>query len=192
MKTFGAVVLIGAVVGLAAGARGGGFMYDEALVPRFNIPRTSAPPVIDGRIIYAQAEKTNAYQLKADGDAVSLELLWESTGSRGRRTPSPVLHDGLLYGVTTEGILDVTDAKTGEAVYRERLDLGRNIYASVTSAGGYLFIVSTDGATLVFKPGRQFTEIARNMLESLGTCPVFAGNRLYLRGQQHLYCIEEQ
>ncbi|MBM4033302.1 MAG: hypothetical protein FJ291_16175 [Planctomycetes bacterium] len=41
---------IGMVLGLAAGAYSGGLSYDEALIPRFNIPRMSKPPRIDGTI----------------------------------------------------------------------------------------------------------------------------------------------
>ena len=38
------------VLGSAESSRAGGMMYDEALAPKFNIPKTSKPPTIDGRI----------------------------------------------------------------------------------------------------------------------------------------------
>ena len=43
---------MGMVLGLAAGtyAGTGGLRYDEALIPRFNIPKMSKPPTIDGTI----------------------------------------------------------------------------------------------------------------------------------------------
>jgi outer membrane protein assembly factor BamB len=146
-------------------------------------------PVTEDGVLYAQADKTSAFRLPTGGDVTKLELLWQATASRGRRTPSPVLHDGLLYGATTEGILDVTDAETGDVVYRKRLDLGENLYSSVTAAGDSIYITNTKGTTLVLAPGREFTEIARNELESLGSNPVFVGKRLYFRGHKNLYCI---
>ena len=140
-------------------------------------------------VLYAQGDKTSAFKLPTSDAATSLELLWNANASRGRRTPSPVLHDGLLYGATTEGILDVTDVQTGDVVYRKRLELGENLYSSVTAAGDFLYLSSTKGTTLVFKPGREFEEVARNELESLGSNPIFAGRRMYIRGHKNLYCI---
>jgi hypothetical protein len=41
----------------------------------------------------------------------------------------------------------------------------------------------------VFKPGRKFERVATNQLEGTGSCPVFAGDQLYLRGRRNLYCL---
>jgi hypothetical protein len=102
--------------------------------------------------------------------------------------PSPLVHDGLLYGVTMSGVLEVVDVKTGKQVYRQRLGLGQ-IYSSVSLAGDRLFVVDLRGKTAVFKPGRTFERVALNDLEGTGACPVFAGEHLYLRGRQNLYCV---
>jgi hypothetical protein len=48
---------------------------------------------------------------------------------------------------------------------------------------------STKGATVVLEPGREYREVARNQLEGYGSCPVFSGQRMYLRTNKHLYCI---
>jgi outer membrane protein assembly factor BamB len=102
--------------------------------------------------------------------------------------PSPLIHDGLVYGVTTGGFLDVLDAKDGKAVYRQRLGMGQ-VYSSVTLAGGLLYVLDTRGKAVVFKPGRKWERVATNDLEGTGACPVFAGDHLYLRGQKNLYCL---
>ena len=119
---------------------------------------------------------------------LELESVWEGSATSGRRTPSAVYHDGLLYAVNTAGILDVTDAATGKPVYRQRLDIG-NVFSSVTAAGSLLYVCGTKGTTVVFRPGRQYREVARNTLESTGCSPVFVRDRLYMRGSKHLYCI---
>lgn len=151
--------------------------------------RTSeASAIAAGNIIYTQEGKTSAFRLPANKDG-ELEVLWQVNASRGRRTPSPVLHQGLLYGATTEGILEVTDAESGELVYRKRLEFDGNLYSSITAAGDYIFLGCTRGTTLVMKAGREFEEVALNKLEDYGSNPVFSGKRMYLRGQQHLYCV---
>lgn len=121
---------------------------------------------------------------------LELQSAWEGSVASGRRTPSGVCHDGLLYAVNTAGILDVTDATTGESVYRRRLEVG-NVFSSVTAPGRLLYVCSTKGTTVILRPGRQYREIARNTLEGTGSSPVFVGNRLYMRGSKHLYCISD-
>jgi outer membrane protein assembly factor BamB len=146
-------------------------------------------PIVREGVVYAQAGKTSALRLPARSDeAASLEVLWQAQTAGGRRTPSPVIHNGLLYGVTTSGFLDVIDIKTGDEVYRARLNVG-NIYSSPTVAGDHVYISSTRGVTLVLAGGRKYQVVARNELESFGSCPVFVGSRMYIRGQKHLYCI---
>ena len=145
-------------------------------------------PVASGGVLFAQGDKTSAFRLPTSNEP-KLELLWQAAASRGRRTPSPVVHDGFIYGVTTEGILDVTDIETGDIAYRKRLDLEENVYASVTAAGNFIYIMSTKGTTLVLAAGPKFEEVARNELEQVGSCPVFVGERLFIRGHKHLYCI---
>lgn len=151
---------------------------------------SEASPISAGKILYAQEGKTSAFQLPASKDG-ELEVLWQVNASRGRRTPSPVLHKGLLYGATTEGILEVTDVESGEIVYRKRLDFDGNLYSSVTAAGDYIFLGCTKGTTLVIKAGREFEEVALNKLEDYGSNPIFTGKRMYLRGQKHLFCVGE-
>jgi hypothetical protein len=151
---------------------------------------SEASVVTHGGVLFAQSGKTSALRLpQSIGESFALELLWEGKASRGRRTPSPVYHEGLLYGVTTDGIMDVTDAESGKTVYQKRLDIGK-VYSSITVAGDFLYLCSTKGTTIVLEPGRKYQEIARNELESLGSCPVFAGKRMYVRARTHLYCIQ--
>ena len=68
------------------------------------------------------------------------------------------------------------------------LNIG-SVYSSPTIAGNRLFVTSTRGVTLVLTPGREFKQIAKNELESVGSCPVFVGRRMYVRCNSFLYCI---
>jgi outer membrane protein assembly factor BamB len=144
--------------------------------------------VKDG-ILYVCHDRARALRLvPAGADAVKQEQLWECRLSAGRRTPSSVLHQGRLYAVTTDGLLDVVEARTGKRLYQQRLHIGQD-YASATAAGPYIFFGGTNGAVLVLQPGDEYQEMARTKVEGFGSCPVFAGQRLYLRAGQHLYCI---
>jgi outer membrane protein assembly factor BamB len=161
----------------------------EVLASPRALSLSESSPVIDRGVLFAQSGQTYALRLPTSvGQPFEPEVLWEGKASRGRRTPSPVFHDGLLYGVTTDGIMDVTDAATGKTLYQKRLDLGQ-VYSSITSAGNLLYLSSTKGTTIVLRSGRKYDEIARNELEGFGSCPVFVGDRMYIRARGHLYCI---
>ncbi len=69
-----------------------------------------------------------------------------------------------------------------------RLNIG-DVYSSPTIAGNRLYVSSTRGVTLVLEPGPKFQPIAKNGLESFGSCLVFIRSRMYVRGHRFLYCI---
>ncbi len=91
--------------------------------------------------------------------------------------------------------------------------------ASLALAGGHIYLMGATGVTIVIKPGRTYEEVARNRIQYLArsgralgnygywcnrkycpeyqdntmtSTPVFDGNRMYFRGEENLYCIEEQ
>jgi len=129
-----------------------------------------------------------------DSAATKPELVWEASTSKQRTFASPLFHQGLLYQVSETGILTVADAKSGEEVYRQRLDFGKRarIYASVTLAGKHIFVASENGTTLVLKPGREYAEIGRNQLKGCYGSPIFDGTHMIARGKSHLYCIRQE
>lgn len=61
------------------------------------------------------------------------------------------------------------------------------------TANGHVFAVGRNGITSVLKHGDQFEVVATNELdEGIDASPVAVDNQLYLRGQSHLYCLEQR
>jgi outer membrane protein assembly factor BamB len=161
----------------------------KVLLRNGSLHTSECTALVHDETLYVCGDRARALRLTAAGDdAVKVERLWETRISGGRRTPSAVLHDGLLYAVTTDGKLDVLDARSGEAVYQQRLNVGE-VYASATAAGKYLFFGGTKGAAVAVKAGKEYDEAASNKVDGFGSSPVFSGRRLYLRTRQYLYCI---
>ncbi|MFB3893836.1 MAG: PQQ-binding-like beta-propeller repeat protein [Phycisphaerae bacterium] len=123
---------------------------------------------------------------------------------------SPVVHDGLVYCLHNTGLLSVVDAAKAEVVYQRLLDLdvtpGWSLIApNLAVAGGKIYATGCTGTVVVFEPGREFKQIARNRVaavvglgqwwqrsERFAASPIFDGKRIYLRGEASLYCIEEK
>lgn len=167
-------------------------LSDGAMVVQRQFRLGHNSPIVEDGVVYALEEGAmRALQLPRalEGEA-NLAVQWETANARANQLASPVYHNGLLYGVTERGILDVVDAKTGKRVYRKRLDIdGGRVDASLCLAGGLLFISSTRGTTLVLKPGREFQQVARNELEGFSSSLAFAGERIFIRSKQHLICV---
>jgi len=135
---------------------------------------------------------------------------------------SPLYHDGLVYIVDVDGVLSVVDVEKQEVVYQKFMDMdigpggpSRGATGSSPALGGkYVYVFGNGGTCVVFEPGRQYRQIAKNRVEcfSIGTtdlslssitrystqleqttsCPVFDGSRMYYRGLMNLYCVEEK
>ena len=139
--------------------------------------------------------KLMAIKLGKDGDlSASDSILWSHT--RGLAyTTSPVLHENKLYVVTDSGLISVFNAVTGEPLYAQvRLPKAYNLKASPVGANGKLYLATEDGDVVVLKMGEKFEVIATNTLEDqiFIASPVIAGGELFLRGQNHLFCISQK
>jgi outer membrane protein assembly factor BamB len=106
--------------------------------------------------------------------------------------PSPLLFNGYLYFLKmNNGLLTCVDAATGKEHYAgQKLEGIRRIYASPVGVGDRLYITGRDGLTCVVKSGPKFEILARNKLDdNFAASAAIAGDDLFLRGYQKLYCI---
>ncbi|MFZ4395404.1 MAG: PQQ-binding-like beta-propeller repeat protein [Kiritimatiellia bacterium] len=149
-------------------------------------------PIADGDCIYAVDENGGvAFRLSpGPSNTVTAAKLWEAKPNRNRYYASPVLDNGLLYAINAGGVLSALDVKDGAIVYEKKLELSGTFYPSLCLAGGKLFASSDNGTTVIFEPGREFREVARNNLgEGFRSTPCFVGNRILIRGMRKVYCI---
>lgn len=106
--------------------------------------------------------------------------------------PSPLLSGDRLYFLKVNaGLLSCLDARTGKPHYAgQALEGVKKIYASPVSAGGRVYITSTEGLTFVLKDAATFELLATNKLDDKFTASAaVVGKDLILRGQKHLYCL---
>ena len=139
------------------------------------------PP--SGRPVYAIKPGGN-------GELPPSAVAW-STQNGSPYTATPLVHEGILYACTDNGILSAYDVKTGERFYRSRVSPNAaGFSASPVLAGGRLYLASEDGDVFVVKAGRAFELLATNpMGEILMATPAVSGNLIIVRTQGHLVGI---
>ncbi|MFN0107027.1 MAG: PQQ-binding-like beta-propeller repeat protein [Bryobacteraceae bacterium] len=132
-----------------------------------------------------------AIKLGRDGDLTGTDaIVWQNTKGNSY-TPSPVLHEGRLYFVTDNGILNAINATTGEQLYQERLPGAYSLKASLVAANGNLYVSTEQGDVLVVKMSDKFEVVATNKMtnEFFIATPAIADGEIYLRGRNTLYSI---
>ena len=134
-----------------------------------------------------------AIPLDSTGDVTS-KATWKL--ERGTPyVPSPLLADGRVYFTQANvNILTCVDASSGKVLIdRERLEGVRNFYASPVAAAGRIYFTDRDGTTVVINQDDKLQVIATNQLgEGVNASPALAGKQLFLRGEKHVWCIQEK
>jgi outer membrane protein assembly factor BamB len=117
-------------------------------------------------------------------------IAWSKTG-RGSYMPTPLAYQGILYVLANNGVFDAYDLKTGEEIYRQRLEpVGSGFSASPVAADGRLYLSSEDGDIIVVAAGREFKKLAVNPVgELLMSTPALSEGVMYVRGVSSLFAI---
>jgi hypothetical protein len=126
---------------------------------------------------------------------------------------SPLVHEGICYGIDQYGVFYAMDLKTDKAIYHHDTGFDElhhynaiGVGASATLGGKQIYVVDNQGVCVVLAPGRQYRPLAVNRIQTQlprdwpippqeilsNAAPVFDGKRMYLRGEQYLYCIGER
>ncbi len=120
------------------------------------------------------------------GDVTTSHVLWQTTKG-AYYVPSPVCTDDYLFSTMTNGQVYCIEVATGNTVWTE--NLGKQ-YSSPVLANGLVYMPNDEGTITVIKPGASFEVIAKNSIgEKMNASPAISNGRIYLRGEQHIYCI---
>ncbi|HVS15987.1 MAG TPA: PQQ-binding-like beta-propeller repeat protein [Thermoanaerobaculia bacterium] len=154
-------------------------------------------PVIDGDYLAvlggADRRRGNvALKLSGTGSATTVEVLWESE-KMAPQASSPVLYDGLLYNLTTQGVLVAYDPPSGEVVWQQRLPRGRN-HASLVAGDGKVYATSSSGVVSVVAAGPELELLASSSVGERGTTasPAIGAGCFLQRTEEHLWCIQAE
>ncbi len=160
--------------------------------------RPVATPVADNGLVIVgsgfRGSFMGAFKLDGSGDIEGTDRVQWVVDKDTPDIASPLLSDGRLYFYKGKsGILSCIDAKTGKPHFSsERIPGIRSTYASPVAAGGNVYLTDRDGTVVVIKDASELSIVSTNSLdEGIDATPAPAGNQLFIRGAEHLYCIAE-
>lgn len=158
-----------------------------------------ATPVSDGKMVFVGS----SYEIRsmiairlagAKGDVTTTDnVVWRRT-QLTPYVPSMLLYKGTLYFLRHyQGVLSRVVSETGEEVTGPlRLDGIGDIYASPVAADDRVYITDREGVTIVISHGEIPRALALNRLDDrVSASLALAGDEIFVRGEEFLYCIAE-
>jgi outer membrane protein assembly factor BamB len=144
----------------------------------------------DGRIYLSRGYRNSDYMALrpgGSGDVTKTHIEWQGA-SGASYVPSILYYDGLLYMTNEVGVVTCADARTGERVWRHRLD--GIFFASPVAGNGKIYMASETGKTFVLRAGRTAEVLAENDLgERFLASPAISGGRIFLRSDRTLFAV---
>ncbi len=118
------------------------------------------------------------------------EILWEDFDYLSD-VPSPVATKDLLFVVTSYGVVVCHNAKTGEKYWEHEFDNG--FYASPILVEDKIYIMDREGIMRIYKAANKFELVSEPSLgEPTVATPAFSDGQIFIRTEEHLYCIENK
>jgi outer membrane protein assembly factor BamB len=103
---------------------------------------------------------------------------------------SPLATGEFVFLASSYGPLICLDQDSGKLLWRNEYSEG--FWGSPTLVGDRVYLVGMSGVTRIVAAAREFREIAAPALGERSVCsPAIVDGRLYLRGFENLFCIEE-
>jgi outer membrane protein assembly factor BamB len=147
---------------------------------------STGTPVVDGDMVICNG---TAYQIEKKRENLSAKEVWK--GQAPATYNSPVVKDGLLYGLTGRGrgatFLFCQDAKTGKVLWTDKGPRGE--CGEVLDVGSVLLALSSHSELLAFKPSKTgYEEVARYKVADTPTWayPIIDGNRVFVKDRESI------
>jgi outer membrane protein assembly factor BamB len=156
--------------------------------------RTVASPIYSQGLIFANSGDgggdRHAVAVRpggGTGEFVTPQLAWENKKILPY-VPSMLAWEDYIFAVNDKGLALCYLAQTGKPVWDAHLANGFS--ASPVLVDGKIYAISEDGEVFIFPAAPTFKQLAKNSMgEKVRATPAVANNRLFIRGQEHLFCI---
>lgn len=138
-------------------------------------------PLAVGNRVFVASEGLSAFEVEGDEP----DLLWQS-GKLAPGSPSPVFHDGKIYVVKRNGILNCADANDGQILWKLRLGTDSQ-WATPVIAGNHMVCVGTNGKVAIVNIVTEKEIASPDLGQTITASPALADNAIYIRSDARLW-----
>jgi len=144
-------------------------------------------PIVDGQtLIYSgQNRGMKAAKFEKKGDGVEATQLWSNP--LGSQFSTPVLDNGLIFGLSDKGKFFCIDAKTGKTAWTDSASHGN--YGGILDAGSIILALTSKSELAIFKAtDKAYDELAQIKVADKQTYayPIASGKRLFVKDEDKL------
>jgi outer membrane protein assembly factor BamB len=173
---------------VALAAADGKLLWDAPFAPSGRMGYNAVTPLVDGQtLIYSgQGRGVKAVKFAKKGDALAATELW-SNPDLGSQFSTPVLKDGLLFGLSDKGKFFCIDAKTGKTAWTDSASRGN--YGGILDAGSIILALTSKSELSVFEAtAKAFTEVATIKVSDSATYaqPIVSGKQIIVKDKDTL------
>jgi outer membrane protein assembly factor BamB len=148
----------------------------------------AATPIVDWQtVIYTGAGRgIRAVKIDKQGDGFAAKELW-SNPEVAPQFNTPVLKDGLLYGLSNRGNFFCVNSQTGQTAWIDPTSRDRGGFISIVDTGSVLLALPSNSELIVIKPNdKEYTELAMIKVSEtpIYAHPVIAGTRIIIKDQE--------
>jgi outer membrane protein assembly factor BamB len=139
---------------------------------------------------YGRGSRLHGIKLGGSGDVTATHRAWKRDDT-GTFVPTPAAYKGKVYLVRDRGEVECIDPATGKTIWKGELPKNSaSYYSSPALADGKLYAAREDGVVFVARVEGKFEVLGENIMgERIIASPVPVANRLLLRGEKHLFCV---
>jgi outer membrane protein assembly factor BamB len=147
----------------------------------------ATPVFANGLIFVVSKRQACAIRPGGSGEVTKTHLVWFSEVNLPE-VVSPLANDKYYLQVGSEGKVTCLAASDGHQVWEN--DFGTMFQPSPLLVGDMVYLPTADGHVILFKLAGAYA-LAGNCAvgDTLTATPAFVGDRIYIRGDNNLYCI---
>jgi outer membrane protein assembly factor BamB len=179
-------------VSLADGKQLWSFKFPGPYQSTYGTPIIDGPTVIYGSLTGKKGGVTVAHKIEKKSDEFTATELWKVNVAPYEYN-TPVLRDGLLFGLSSDMKFFCMDAKTGKELWKDSTVRGKaggfNDAGTVIDAGSVLIALTGNSELTVFEPSpKTYVELATYKVSSnYGySYPIVSGNRIFVKSVKDL------
>ncbi len=150
----------------------------------------AATPIVGKQVIIVTGagRGTKGLKIEKQGNSFAVKELW-SNPDLATQFNTPVLKDGLLFGLSNRNNLFCINTQTGQTAWTDANARGSRGFGAIVGAGSCLIALTNDSELIIFKSdGKAYSENKRYKVAETVTNahPVIAGNRVFIKDQETL------